>query len=67
MADETEVTDDPATWPEWLRADRERAEKATAQVRRRRRLAALSKRHPAELTRDERRELFELATDQLRT
>ena len=36
MADD-EVTDDPTTWPEWLRAERDRAEQAVREVRRRRR------------------------------
>lgn len=39
METEPEVTADPSTWPAWLREARERAEKATAEVRRRRRKA----------------------------
>ena len=34
MATEPEVTDDPATWPDWLRAQRDQAREAAAEARR---------------------------------
>lgn len=37
MTDDIEVTDDPTTWPDWLREERDRAERAVREVRRRRR------------------------------